>query len=107
MRRTLLVSYLVAVLFFAWGYAMVRYQVFPWRYISVVERNVIAFIKGDPEEIAKTAGKVLNDLDIRPARHLFKYSGQPGREYSELEIDGLNPRRMPPKIYTAAPASSG
>ncbi len=86
---------------------MFKYKVFPWRYVSAIERDIAAFIRGDIEESTRTIGKIANDLNIRPSRHIFKYATNLERTYIPLEIKGLNSRRSQPQIFSSGLESSG
>jgi outer membrane protein assembly factor BamB len=105
--KLLIVSYLVAVIFFGWGYAMVRFQVFPWTYIQPIEQDVLAFVKGADGETTKVTEKIANDLNIRPSRQLYDYQANPNREYSDVEIEGLNSRRALPQVFTTDNQAKG
>ena len=96
-KRTLLISYLVALAFFGWGYAMVRFQVFPWQHLQPIEREIIEFIKGAPGEETKVTEKIVNDLNIRPSRQLYDYQASADRDYRRVPIDGLRERRQLPQ----------
>ena len=107
MRRLLLVSYLVAVIFFGWGYAMVRYHVFPWSVVEPIEQEIRAFVKGADGEDTKVTEKIVNDLNIRPSRQLYDYQATPQRDYSRVQIEGLRPRRQLPQLYSSGKELKG
>ena len=102
MRKILLISYVVAMLFFAWGYAMVRFQAFPWQYIQPIEKEIIDFVKGAAGEDTKITEKIANDLNIRPSRQLYDYQANPNRAYSRVEIDNLRDRRESPQVFATS-----
>ena len=101
MKRILLISYVVAMVFFAWGYAMVRFQVFPWAILFPIEQEIVAFVKGAEGEQTKVTEKIANDLNIRPSRQLYEYQANPDRRYRRLNIEGLNSRRQQPQVFVS------
>ncbi len=86
---------------------MVRYQFFPWVYFYQVEQEIINFILGDPDEQAELTEKVANDLNIKPARHLFSYRPDPARNHTEVAMEGLNSRRGLPMVYSSPEQARG
>ncbi len=100
MRRLIIVSYVVATLFFAWGYAMTRFQVFPWSWVAPIEQEILAFVKGADGEENKVTDKIVNDLNIRPSRQLYDYQASSDRSYSLVEIEGLRSRRQSPQLFS-------
>jgi hypothetical protein len=107
MKRLFLVSYLVALVFFIWGYAMVRYQAFPWQYFFPVEQEIIAYIQGGSAEKTSLREKVANDLDVRPTRSLYEYTASADRAYVRMDIEGLNSRRESPHLFSTAEQLKG
>ena len=107
MRKLLLVSYVIAVLFFAWGYSMVRFQIFPWKYVAAVENDIMAFIKGADGEETKVTDKIINDLNIRPSRQLYEYQETVGRPYNLLDLKNIKSRRLQPKIFSSEHQTPG
>ena len=99
MKKLILISYLVALVFFAWGYAMVRYQAFPWQYFYAVEQDIIKYIQGGQQEKTSLTEKVANDLNVRPSRLLYEYHANEGRDYARMEMQGLKSRRQNPHLY--------
>ncbi len=100
MIKILAILYIVALIFFGWGYAMVRYQAFPWQYFYPLEQNVIAFVQGDPDEKTDLVEKIKNDIDARPSRQLHDYVKNPDRNYQRVSIPNLRSRRLDPLVYS-------
>jgi hypothetical protein len=101
MKKLLLVSYLVALVFFIWGYAMVRYEAFPWQYFFPVEQEIIAYIQGGSAEKTSLREKVVNDLDVIPTRLLYEYSASADRDYVRMDVEGLKSRRERPYLFSS------
>ena len=99
MTRFPFVALVVSGVFFAWGAATVRFQVFPWQFLSPITSDVREFVKGDVSEKTGLVEKISNDLAIRPSRQLYDHELESGRPYVELQIPDLNPRRQLPEVY--------
>ena len=107
MIRILVVSYLVALVFFGWGYAMVRYQAFPWAHFYAIEQDIIKYIQGGQQEKTTLREKVSNDLNVRPSRLLYEYHATGGRDYTRPDIGNLRSRRQVPHLYTTDQQAPG
>ncbi len=99
MPRFLTSAAILALIFFVWGGATVRYQKFPWSVINPIEQEIKAFIQGDVSENTKISEKIANDLSLRPSRQLFDYASNNSRVYLDIKIPELKDRRVPPGLY--------
>ena len=93
--------YLIAVLFFGWGMAVVRYEIFPFSYIRSVKDNVTAFVRGHIDEDTTVAQKISNDLGISPERMIREYAASNSEKFREVRLDGGRSRRDPPRIWVS------
>ena len=60
MTRFPFVALVVSGVFFAWGVATVRFQVFPWQFLSPITSDVREFVKGDVSEKTGLVEKISN-----------------------------------------------
>jgi hypothetical protein len=86
-------------LFFIWGITTVRYHVFPWDYLSPIDKEISNFVAGDASEQTGLGEKISNDLSFRPSRQLFDYQWDTDRAYSILDVPGLKSRRDLPRVF--------
>lgn len=97
--------YLLALLFFVWGYAVARYQAFPWTIINGIEQNIHAFVEGDQDDKTTIAQRLRNDLNIVPERQMRQYVASQPERYDEVALDRRRQRRESPRLWmsTSAP----
>jgi len=91
--------FLLAVMFFGWGFATVEYKVFPWSVIKPVLEDLREYASGGESNKKTITEKLANDAGLRPARMLVGFSKTPGRDYRELDIPSLKKRRDTPLVY--------
>ena len=96
--RRVALLYLVASLCFVWGYAVARYQVFPWVLLAGVEADIDAFVRGDVNDETTVGERLLNDLNIAPKRQIRDFAPRDGL-HRELVVAGLRSRREPPRLH--------
>lgn len=91
--------YLAAMLFFIWGYAVARYQVFPWVLISGIEQDILAFVEGDQDDDTTIAERLVSDFDIVPERQIRHFFAREPEKYREIALDGQRVRRESPRLW--------
>lgn len=98
-RVSLAILFGVACL--AWGFAVGRYEVFPFPLL----RQVMDFVRGDPFEQTTLAEKLENDFGNAPTRFLHPLNGATGRNEVFVPAtvpDGLfRTTRELPTVYSA------
>jgi len=97
------IVYLVAMTFFVWGLATVRYQIFPWAYVYPLEQELSAFVRGHEAENTTLTGKIQSDIGMKPKRQIGTFKKSPTRQYRELKVPDTKSRRAPALVY-AQPA---
>ncbi|WP_170608839.1 arylsulfotransferase family protein [Ruegeria arenilitoris] len=100
----LAVSWLIFVVGFAWGVAMLQLRIFPYSIYSEIR----TFITGGLGEDSSPFDKLANDIGLSPSRwtHEFDHTAT-GFTYRELAVPGLNKRRDQPLIYISDAAPRG
>ena len=100
-------SYLLALCLFlgglSWGMAIGRYQVFPYEIVS----EIAEFVRPDAYNDASPVGRLLSDLDVKPARYIFEYDTKSSATYDRLNVPGLRDRREKPRIRITNEAPPG
>lgn len=98
------ILYLSAVALLVWGFAIGKYQIFPY---SIYED--ISLYLSDHEEAPDTTvwEKIQNDAGLRPNRLLVDFTPSLDRTYVELAIPDKNPRREHGMLYQTARVSKG
>lgn len=110
-RRTILASenvvkfaqkmalfYLVALAMLAWGVAIGRYQVFPFRYLLEIEE----FVEGDElEQKTTVVEKIKNDAGLEPTRFLRRFPKRALKGTESLPLPGTKSRRDPVEVFIA------
>jgi hypothetical protein len=76
-----------------------------WPYELI--NDIHLFIKGDPNEKTTFSEKVLNDLDVRPGRHVVSFSPNDERPFVSLDVPGLRQRRQQPLVFQIPAAEKG
>lgn len=89
--------YLVAALFFAWGAATVKFQVFPWQPMH----TAAAFVRGDPSEHTSLWDKVRNDMGWSPTRAMRVFPLAQVQGGVDLPLPNANERRDAAKLVVA------
>ncbi len=97
------VYYLAVLLFMTWGFAIGKYEVFPY----AVVQDFLAFAAGHPEEGTSFVEKVLNDADVNPYRHYSLLQVDNSRNYKTLAIPGAKKRRAAAQVYLSDGAQPG
>jgi len=90
--------YLIALLFFCWGMAAARFEVFPWKPIAAVSGEVAAFVRGDPGETTGLLQKIGNDAGLSPQRFLRPYDAGTLEGYRPLLLPAARARREAPML---------
>jgi len=99
------ILYLAALIFFGWGMAVARYEIFPFSYIKFVKDDVTKFVRGDVvDEHTTLFQKALNDLGIRPERLIIKFAASNSKRFRKVELDGIRKRRDLPRIWMSPSA---
>ena len=104
--RLLAIGWIALVIGFSGGVYVYRAQVWPYPVIKEIED----FLLGHSEETTSLWGKILNDLNLEPARHSVKAPDRASNKpisYRELENLPLNPRRINPLIFLSDSAPRG
>jgi len=96
------VIYFTSLIFFVWGIAAARYEIFPWNQIYTVYK----FVRGDVTETTSLSQKLLNDLDIVPERFMRNYAPTKAARLSVLKMDGIRARRNSPRLWISPTARS-
>jgi hypothetical protein len=96
--------YLTALIFFSWGAAVARYEVFPFDYIKSVKDNVAGFVRGDIEEDTTVLQKLKNDFNVTPERFVRHYKASSSDEFREVGLEGRRDRRETPRIWVSPSA---
>ncbi|HOP48063.1 MAG TPA: arylsulfotransferase family protein [Desulfobacteraceae bacterium] len=91
--------FLVAVIFFSWGFFAGEYETFPGSTVKQIRDEFVAFVKGGEVNKKSIVEKLANDMGIRPERLLVRPEEKRKGEYQNLEIGGLKKRRSLPQIY--------
>nr|WP_254428806.1 MULTISPECIES: arylsulfotransferase family protein [unclassified Ruegeria] len=94
--------YLVAMSFFAWGFAAGRYMFPPARVMASVKNEISSFVAGDSTENTSVIQKLRNDLGGRPERMIRTFSPKDRSVYFEVEVAGLKSRRNQPRLMLSA-----
>ena len=99
--------YLVAMLCFVWGFAVARYQVFPWALVAGIDADISAFLAGDVDDDTTAFERLLNDSNLVPERQMRTFSPSEPGSFREVELAGKRSRREQPRVYLSpdAPAS--
>ncbi len=85
------------------GISIMYTKVWPYSVIKEIEY----FIAGHPDEDTTALGKILNDLNILPARHLRKYTDRVGRPIQNRLKIGFSDRRLSPLVAASESAPDG
>jgi len=91
--------FLLAIIFFSWGFITVEYKAFPWSLLNPIRDEILAFVRGGEANKKSIGEKLANDAGLRPERLLVDLTKNDKREYASLVIDGLRKRRELPLIY--------
>jgi outer membrane protein assembly factor BamB len=94
-------AYLAALLFFTWGVAAARLEVFPWAYVSAV----YDYVRGHQDETSSLLDKILSDAGIRPGRFLRDYQPATPTDFEDIELAGVRERREAPRVFIADDAA--
>jgi hypothetical protein len=96
--------WLVFLLSFSAGMAVIYFKVFPYQYV----KNIEEFVEGDPGEETTTTKKLLSDANFRPERQIRKFDFKSlNHPLKALNIPGLRSRREQPLIYLSDAAPRG
>ena len=94
MIRKLSIYYIIFVIAFTWGILVGYKKVFPYKYVSIIFKEFVAFYKGgkDIKDIS-VVEKIKNDVGLFPSRHIAEYNGKQENSL-ELKINEFDPRRV-------------
>ena len=94
MIRKLSIYYIIFIIAFTWGILVGYKKVFPYKYVSIIFKEFVAFYKGgkDIKDIS-VVEKIKNDVGLFPSRHIAEYNGKQENSL-ELKINEFDPRRV-------------
>ncbi len=101
----LALCWLILIAAFIGGFVV--YDTKSWPYQSLIA--VKDFLRGHPTENLSLKEKILNDLNLKPTRHIKEADIGKNHLSDSREIDGLplNPRRKKPTAYLSEDAHEG
>ena len=67
--------YLLLILVFSWGAAVGKYEIFPYKLIRSISKEIIKFYKNDGEIREITISeRIKNDLGLFPSKHIVEFN---------------------------------
>lgn len=104
--RAIALTYLIILIAFFLGFYICDTQIWPY----ATMKNIQNFVAGHPEENTSLVGKIKNDFDFRPSRHIIEYEKKNdfvSSNYKQLKGLPLNSRRKNPKMFLSHKAPLG
>ncbi len=97
----LALAYLLFLIALGWGFAIGRYEVFPYDYLKGPFNEIVAFVKGGPKGATNILQKVAHELNILPGRFMVEMA-TPNKRLKPVtgEIGIFSKRRELPLFYS-------
>ena len=68
------IIYLLLILVFSWGTVVGKYEIFPYKLIRSVSKEIIKLYKNDDQIVEITIfERIKNDLGLFPSQHIFEF----------------------------------
>jgi hypothetical protein len=100
--QKLAIAYVLIVLAIIYGYAVGRFQVFPYDTVESLVQNYQDFAEGDSmERKTSVATKIKSDLGGDPGRWTYHYPALADANSSPRSIEALDNRSDAPRVYVA------
>jgi len=69
------IIYLLLILVFSWGIAVGKFEIFPYKLIRSISKEIIKIYKNDGEIVEITISeRIKNDLGLFPSKHIVEFN---------------------------------
>lgn len=92
--------FLIALIFFGWGFWAAESETFPQPVIKKTSREIIAFVKGGEADKKTLGEKLANDAGLRPERAMVGLRRHDKRDYKPLNFKKFKKRRLSPLVFS-------